>query len=301
MNRFIIGLSWRSVTLILLMLLAGCHTRERYIDEGDYQLDVSSTAISRSDRVRFLVFHYTAEDFGASLKILTTGQVSAHYLVPAHPPQVSRKPVAWRLVPESQSAWHAGTSYWRGYTQLNGTSIGIEQENLGLQQTASGTGGWQPYTPQQISLVTHLARDIIARHHIAPQYVVGHSDIAPQRKLDPGPLFPWQQLAQEGIGAWPDAQRVRFYLANRQEYDPVDKNALLEKLACYGYEVTPGMSDIQQQRVVAAFQMHFRQQRYNGEADAETEAIVDALLEKYGAMASCKETPVMDNNHSTFG
>ncbi|MCA7012018.1 N-acetylmuramoyl-L-alanine amidase [Dickeya dadantii] len=278
-----IGPAWRGVALMGLTLLVGCQTHQRYVDEGDYQLDQSSPAASRGERVRFLVFHYTAEDLGNSLEKLTAEHVSAHYLVPAYPPQVNGKPVAWKLVPESQAAWHAGTSYWRGYSQLNATSIGIEQENPGWRQTASGTRWWQPYTPQQITLVTHLARDIIARHHIAPQDVVGHSDIAPQRKVDPGPLFPWQQLAMAGIGAWPQPQRVQFYLQGRQEYAPVDRNALLEKLARYGYEVSPDMTARQQQQVVAAFQMHFRQQRYDGEADAETEAIADALLEKYGA------------------
>ncbi|MCL6405844.1 N-acetylmuramoyl-L-alanine amidase [Dickeya dadantii] len=276
-------LVWRSVALMALTLLAGCQNRERYVDEGDYLLDQSSPAVSRGARVRFLVFHYTAENLGDSLKKLTTERVSAHYLVPAYPLQVNGKPVAWKLVPESQTAWHAGTSYWRGYSQLNATSIGIEQVNPGWRQTASGTRWWQPYTPQQITLVTHLARDIIARYHIAPQDVVGHSDIAPQRKVDPGPLFPWHQLAMAGIGAWPEPQRVHFYLKGRQEYAPVERNVLLDKLARYGYEVSPEMTASQQQQVVAAFQMHFRQQRYDGEADAETEAIADALLEKYGA------------------
>lgn len=287
MTRKAIRLVWRSAVLITVIVLAGCQTHKRYVDEGDYQIDLSSTAVSRGERVRFLVLHYTAEDLDSSLETLTAEQVSAHYLVPAYPPQVNGKPVVWRLVPESQAAWHAGASYWRGYSQLNATSVGIEQENPGWRQTASGTHWLQPYTPQQIALVTHLARDIIARHHIAPQDVVGHSDIAPQRKVDPGPLFPWRQLAQSGIGAWPDAARVRFYLGDREKTMPVDRTVLLTKLACYGYEVKEGMTDRQQKRVVAAFQMHFRQQRYDGEADAETEAIADALLEKYGA-ASCK-------------
>ncbi|RNM06785.1 N-acetylmuramoyl-L-alanine amidase [Dickeya undicola] len=291
MSRGHIVVTWRGVVLMALTLLAGCQTRERYLDEGDYQLDQSVSSVSRGERVRFLVFHYTAENFGNSLEKLTAEHVSAHYLVPAYPTPMNGKPVVWRLVPESQAAWHAGTSYWRGYSQLNATSIGIEQENPGWLPPASGTRWWQPYTPQQITLVTHLARDIIARHHIAPQDVVGHSDIAPQRKVDPGPLFPWHQLAMAGIGAWPEPQRVHFYLRGRPESTPVDRQVLLEKLACYGYEVNPGMNPHQQQQVVAAFQMHFRPQRYDGEADAETEAIADALLEKYGT-ASCHRTGV---------
>ncbi|EPC6747450.1 N-acetylmuramoyl-L-alanine amidase AmiD, partial [Escherichia coli O21,81:H5,27] len=125
-------------------------------------------------------------------------------------------------------------------------------------------------------------KDIIARYHIKPENVVAHADIAPQRKDDPGPLFPWQQLAQQGIGAWPDAQRVNFYLAGRAPHTPVDTASLLELLARYGYDVKPDMTPREQRRVIMAFQMHFRPTLYNGEADAETQAIAEALLEKYG-------------------
>lgn len=112
--------------------------------------------------------------------------------------------------------------------------------------------------------------------------MVAHADIAPQRKDDPGPLFPWQVLAEQGIGAWPDAQRVTFYLAGRAPRAPVEMTSLLDLLARYGYEVKPDMTAREQQRVVMAFQMHFRPALWNGVADAETQAIAEALLEKYG-------------------
>ncbi|NYY80025.1 hypothetical protein DMH17_15820 [Raoultella planticola] len=104
----------------------------------------------------------------------------------------------------------------------------------------------------------------------------------PQRKDDPGPLFPWRQLAGQGIGAWPDASRVAFYLNGRPSYQPVDSAELLDTLSRYGYQVTPEMTPAQQKRVIMAFQMHFRPARWDGVADAETQAIADALLEKYG-------------------
>ncbi|MFP1591062.1 hypothetical protein ACLB1M_09015 [Escherichia coli] len=91
---------------------------------------------------------------------------------------------------------------------------------------------------------------------------MAHADIAPQRKDDPGPLFPWQQLAQQGIGAWPDAQRVNFYLAGRAPHTPVDTASLLELLARYGYDVKPDMTPREQRRVIMAFQMHFRPTLY---------------------------------------
>ncbi|SLM62968.1 MULTISPECIES: N-acetylmuramoyl-L-alanine amidase [Dickeya] len=272
-----------AVLWLLIMVLGGCQSRDRdrYVDNGEYWQAQPAIAQSHSPRVRFLVLHYTAEDFDRALDTLSAGNVSAHYLVPAAPPYREGKPVLWQLLPETLAAWHAGSSYWRGVRQLNTSSIGIEQENPGWRHTAAGTRYWQPYTSEQIALVIALARQIIQRYHIDAQNVVGHSDVAPQRKIDPGPHFPWQQLAQAGVGAWPDAERVRFYLRHRYEYAPVERAALLEKLARYGYEVRPDMSDIQQRRVVAAFQMHFRPQRYEGEADAQTEAIAEALLEKY--------------------
>ncbi|MFP1758510.1 N-acetylmuramoyl-L-alanine amidase [Lonsdalea quercina] len=269
-----------------LTMLAGC--RAPVSDEPvshigrDYQLYTADVSRNQTSRVRLLVIHYTAEDFDSSLRLLTRGEVSAHYLIPEKPPLSAGVPVAWQLVPESQSAWHAGISYWRGAVQLNYVSVGIELENQGYRCSLLGGCRWVQYNPQQMALLTHLARDILERHQIAPQNVVAHSDIAPQRKVDPGPLFPWKALAEAGIGAWPDAGQVEFYLAGRAPDEPVAVRPLLDKLARYGYEVDGKMTPRQQQRVIAAFQMHFRPQRYDGVPDAETEAIVDSLLEKYG-------------------
>ena len=111
---------------------------------------------------------------------------------------------------------------------------------------------------------------------------MAHSDIAPQRKDDPGPLFPWQQLAQQGIGAWPDPARVTFYLNGKSKYERVETAALLDLLARYGYDVPENSTEAQQKRVIMVFQMHYRPQLWNGIADAETLAIASALLEKYG-------------------
>lgn len=270
----------------LLTLLAGCKAPVTAVPVStigkNYQLYTAEVSRNQTSRVRLLVIHYTAEDFANSLRLLTQGEVSAHYLIPEQPPLSAGRPVAWQLVPESQAAWHAGISYWRGAVQLNSVSVGIELENQGYRCSLLGGCRWAPYSLAQVTLLTPLARDIVQRHQIAPQNVVAHSDIAPQRKADPGPLFPWKTLADAGIGAWPDADRVRFYLGGRVPNEPVTPRLLLDKLARYGYEVSDSMTAQQQQRVIAAFQMHFRPQRYDGVADAETEAIVDSLLEKYG-------------------
>ncbi|MTH48195.1 N-acetylmuramoyl-L-alanine amidase [Intestinirhabdus alba] len=267
--------------LVLALLLAGCAGEKGIVDRQGYQLDTRRQAQGSSPRVRVLVIHYTAEGFATSLATLTGREVSVHYLIPAQPPLHQGRPRIWQLVPEQQSAWHAGSSFWRGATRLNDTSIGIELENRGWQETAAGRT-FAPFEPAQILALVPLARDIIARYGIRPQDVVAHADIAPQRKDDPGPLFPWRALAEQGIGAWPDAQRVAFYLAGRDPHAPVPMDSLLELLGRYGYEVRPEMTPREQRRVIMAFQMHFRPARWNGAPDAETQAIAEALLEKYG-------------------
>ncbi len=270
--------------IIAVALLAGCQNpqQDTLVDRGAYQLETLHQAQGADQRIRFLVMHYTAEDFHSSLKTLTDEHVSAHYLLPAHPQRERGKPTVYRLVPEAMRAWHAGASAWRGRSNLNDTSLGIEIVNKGFTRSMLFTH-WQPYTAEQIAVLIPLSRDIIQRYGIQPQDVVGHSDIAPQRKQDPGPLFPWRQLAQAGIGAWPDERDVQRLLAGRDRHAPVPMAPLLEKLARYGYAIDPSWDARQQRNVVAAFQMHFRPDDVRGEPDAESEAIVDALLVKYGA------------------
>lgn len=128
--------------MMLAMLLAGCAGEEKkaVIEKPGYVLDTSRSAPAAYPRVKVLVIHYTADDFDGSLTTLTGQQVSVHYLIPAVPPLTRGKPRIWRLVPESELAWHAGVSFWRGATRINDTSIGIELENLGWQKS----GGRSP-------------------------------------------------------------------------------------------------------------------------------------------------------------
>lgn len=267
--------------IALTLLLAGCAGEKGIVDKAGYQLDTRRQAQAAYPRIKVLVIHYTADDFDSSLATLTDKNVSSHYLIPAVPPLYGGKPRIWQLVPEHDLAWHAGISYWRGATRINDTSIGIELENRGWQ-TSAGTKYFAPFEPAQIQALIPLAKEIVTRYDIKPQNVVAHADIAPQRKDDPGPLFPWRELAAQGIGAWPDAARVTFYLAGRAPHAPVDPAVLLDLLARYGYEVKTTMTPREQQRVIMAFQMHFRPALWNGVADAETQAIVESLLEKYG-------------------
>ncbi|WP_130098995.1 N-acetylmuramoyl-L-alanine amidase [Siccibacter turicensis] len=265
----------------LALLLAGCAGEKGVIDRGGYKVDTRRQAQAAYPRVKVLVIHYTADDFDTSLATLTDKHVSSHYLIPATPPREGGKPLIWQLVPERELAWHAGASFWRGASRINDTSIGIELENRGWIKV-NGAKQFVPFNPPQIAVLTDLARDIIARYDIKPQNVVAHADIAPQRKDDPGPLFPWQQLAAQGVGAWPEASRVAFYLNGRDPYSPVDTALLLDALERYGYPVTPDMTPAQQKRVIQAFQMHFRPALWSGVADAQSLAIAEALLEKYG-------------------
>lgn len=271
----------RILILLMSLLLVSCASEKGIVDKGSYKIDTRRQAQAAYPRVKLLVIHYTADDFHGSLSTLTDRNVSSHYLIPDTPPLSGGKPVIWQLVPESELAWHAGVSFWRGATRINDTSIGIELENQGYVRHGS-VRQFYPFNAPQIAVLETLAKEIIERYHIAPQNVVAHGDIAPQRKVDPGPLFPWFQLAQKGIGAWPDAARVAFYLNGRDPLEPVETASLLDLLARYGYQVEAGMTEVEQRRVISAFQMHFRPASYSGIADAQTQAIAEALLEKYG-------------------
>ena len=263
---------------IAALTLTACTTT--MLDRGTYIADTQYHAKNADSRIRFLVMHYTEIDEARSLKVLTGDEVSVHYVVPEAPRIEKGEPVVYQLVPENLRAWHAGQSYWQGATELNASSIGIENINLG----PIGDGNWQPYPPAQIDALIRLSRDIVARYNIPPTRVVAHSDIAPQRKIDPGPLFPWRKLYDAGVGAWPDDATVAAHLAGRDPKAPSDVRALQEKLKRYGYDVaTDGVLDDKTRRVFSAFQMHFRQSDYAGNADAESDAIAQALLDKYFA------------------
>lgn len=262
------------------LLLAGCAGEKGIVEKEGYQLDTRRQAQAAYPRIKVLVIHYTADDFDSSLATLTDKQVSSHYLVPAVPPRYNGKPRIWQLVPEQELAWHAGISAWRGATRLNDTSIGIELENRGWQKSA-GVKYFAPFEPAQIQALIPLAKDIIARYHIKPENVVAHADIAPQRKDDPGPLFPGSNWRSRGLVPGRMRSGLTFTLPGARR-TPVDTASLLELLARYGYDVKPDMTPREQRRVIMAFQMHFRPTLYNGEADAETQAIAEALLEKYG-------------------
>lgn len=224
-----------------------------------------------------LILHYTALDFEKSLQTLTNTktQVSAHYLVPEISICNERK--VFQLVKENERAWHAGVSHWQKIINLNDTSIGIEIVNLGYTDNKEGKRTWYPFTDYQIESVMELAKTMVDRYQIHPTCVIGHSDIAPGRKVDPGPLFPWEKLYESGIGAWFNEKEL--VLEHNSE---VDIQKLQKNLQIYGYaiEIT-GKLDEQTHTVLQTFQMHFRASDYSGNPDAETVAILENLIKKY--------------------
>jgi N-acetylmuramoyl-L-alanine amidase len=204
--------------------------------------------------VTMLVLHYTGMlDAASAIARLTDAEakVSSHYLV-AEDGQVVQ------MVKEDDRAWHAGKSYWRGITDVNSASVGIEIANPGHEW------GYRPFPEAQVEAVIHLSKKIILRHRITRGNVVGHSDVAPARKEDPGELFPWERLA-----------RLRLALPSptKNLMDPLWTDAgFLLALERFGYDVSDGPA------AVRAFQRRFRPLNLDGVVDGECRAKLLALL-----------------------
>ena len=219
----------------------------------------------------FLVLHYTVGDFGSALRTLTQGEVSSHYLISDEAP-----PRIYELVPEGQRAWHAGESAWQGHRGLNASSIGIEIVNPGPRWGPEGRA-FERFPQAQIDLLLPLVRDIVQRHGIRPDRVLGHSDVQPQRKLDPGPLFPWARLAEAGLVRWPDAAAVAAARPAFEQQLP-ELAWFQQRLAQHGFELAQtGRLDVATRTVLAAFQMKYRPARFDGQPDAETAALLQVL------------------------
>ena len=247
--------------LCAVLFLSGC---------SGLKFDDSYQSVGQDSRVQFIVLHYTSSDLPRSLYLLTEKEVSSHYLIAEQPATI------YRLVDENRRAWHAGNSQWNGRTWLNSSSIGIEMVNQGYTDTAQGRV-WQAWSPEQVDALVLLLKDIMQRHGLTADHIVGHSDIAPQRKVDPGPAFPWHRLAEEGLIRWPEPQAVATHLAVFAEQTPSIR-WFQQQLAQVGYAV-PEHGDLDEatRNVLAAFQMKYRPELYDGEPDAQTAAMLLAL------------------------
>ncbi|HVY15955.1 MAG TPA: N-acetylmuramoyl-L-alanine amidase [Rhodopila sp.] len=209
--------------------------------------------------VDMLILHYTgmksAQDALDRLRD-PAAQVSSHYVV-------DEDGTVFRLVPEERRAWHAGVSYWRGHTALNGRSIGIEIVNPGHEW------GYRDFPVLQMAAVCDLCLGVLARHPIPARNVVAHSDVAPDRKEDPGELFDWQGLAENGVGLWPEespAMGIRGAVRDAESLRPV--RAALREI---GYQAAAeGALDPALSLVLRAFQRHWRPEAVTGQADDGT-------------------------------
>lgn len=210
--------------------------------------------------IDILLLHYTGmpsrEHALARLRD-PAAKVSAHYLI-------DETGCVYRLVPEERRAWHAGVAFWAGERDINSRSIGIELVNPGH------AFGYRPFPPLQMNALAELAQDILQRHAIPQARVLGHSDVAPARKVDPGERFDWAWLAGREVGVWPE------------NYSPIplpDTLTLQRHLADYGYDIPEtGIAGTRTQAVIAAFQRHFRPWQIDGISDAETFAILNNLV-----------------------
>ncbi len=179
-----------------------------------------------------------------------------------------------QLVPECLRAWHAGVSSWHGKTDINSRSIGIEIHNPGHQH------GYPDFPRAQMQAVIDLSRDIMTRHGMRPESVLAHSDIAPERKIDPGEKFNWALLAREGLGHWVKPSPLREGEAG---LGPGSRGDVVERaqklLAQYGYDVAQtGELDAKMAKVLRAFQLHFRPQKCDGRLDHSTLRTLERLV-----------------------
>lgn len=242
-------------------------------------------AVAQNFRQKYIILHYTALDDYKSVTVLTQQSVSAHYLVN----NLGDNEI-YQLVDENKRAYHAGISAWRNDKNLNDTSIGIEIVNPGYKTDASGNRIFPEFADAQIKKVAALVKDIANRYMIPPTNILAHSDIAPTRKQDPGPKFPWKKLYDEyQIGMWYDEAVKQAFSdqINPEDFatslvDPQFIFKYQTALKSLGYGLEPsGTVDDATKKTIQAFQFHFRPGKFDGVMDAETWAILQALNSKY--------------------
>ena len=242
-------------------------------------------AVAQNFRQKYIILHYTALNDEKSVSVLTQQSVSSHYLVN----NLGDNEI-YQLVDENKRSYHAGISAWRNDKMLNDTSIGIEIVNPGYTTDASGAKIFPDFDEHQMKKVAALVKDIAIRYMIPPTNILAHSDIAPTRKQDPGPKFPWKKLYDEyQIGMWyDDASKDAFLNQANSEDFALQQNTpqfiykFQSALKTFGYDLAAsGTIDDATKKTIEAFQYHFRPQKYDGIMDAESWAILQALNQKY--------------------
>ncbi|MDE2517761.1 MAG: N-acetylmuramoyl-L-alanine amidase [Rhodospirillales bacterium] len=224
--------------------------------------------------VDMLVLHYTGMQSGAAaIERLCdpAAKVSSHYVV-------EEDGAIYRLVAEDRRAWHAGVSFWRGRSGLNDVSIGIEIVNPGHEW------GYRDFPVLQMAAVCDLCLAILSRHRIPARNIVAHSDIAPDRKEDPGERFDWQGLAENGVGLWPIGDAAMAARTGGAARDGAAMRPVRAALRAIGYDVAAeGARDPALASVLRAFQRHWRPEAVTGEADTGTLARLAGVARLVGA------------------
>lgn len=235
-----------------------------------------------------LVMHYTVSDLEQTISYFqTNGTVSSHYLV-------AKNGSIYQFVKEEYRAWHAGVGSWGAVNDVNTYFIGIEHENGGYKtqpdepagvEVCGSTWQWYPYTDAQIQASIELSKDIVTRYGIQPINVIGHQDLAPTRKTDPGPLFPWPTFAEYGMGASVDNSDCGSCKGN------TDVGQFQNNLRKLGFTQTPtsGKLDQTTRDCVRSFQLHFLQMSNDkncqlciaGDIDSKSACMLQKLLSKY--------------------
>ena len=309
-KKYVTSISW----LFLSVLLTSCTSNTLPID------DVYST--NYDHRIKLLIMHNTQTNYQNSLqKLVNKGSVSSHYLLPQSHDKtyLDDELSVIKLVNESESAWHAGNSYWQGITTIDAQSIGIdivnlatcsylskvpslknkEQETLQSKLVQKQMCFYPDYDSKQIDLLIKLSKKILKKNpDILPTHILGHSDISPQQTNEPGPRFPWYQLYQAGIGAWYAEETVLKYWQLFDNKMPTI-GLVQQALHLYGYDIKEtGELDEQSQAVLNSFQTHFLPWQITNRADEQTVATLFALIEKYhpkqleGLLANYKHEPL---------
>ena len=229
-----------------------------------------STYARSAKKIKFIIFHYTGmSNEKKAINKLTNNKskVSSHYFI-------KRNGEIILMVPELYIAWHAGKSKWKNYNLLNSTSIGIEISNKGHQF------GYQNYSANQIRSLIKLSKILIKKYKIKSKNILGHSDIAYNRKKDPGEKFPWKLLSKKRIGIWHNLNKNELSNIRNIAINSIEDNALLNNLKKIGYNFNH-LSLNQKRKLLMAFQRRFRPELINGKSDKECLIIAKKLSKLY--------------------
>tara|TARA_B000000532_G_scaffold215066_1_gene186478 strand:- start:85 stop:828 length:744 start_codon:yes stop_codon:yes gene_type:complete len=228
----------------------------------------------KTTQIKFLIFHYTGmkKESNAIKKLTSLGSdVSCHYFI-------KKNGETLLLVPDLYIAWHAGKSRWKHFKSLNINSIGLEISNPGHDHN------YKKFSKKQIQSIIKLSKILIKKYNINSKNILGHSDISPERKKDPGEKFPWKELAKKGVGLWHSISIQKCKKNRKIQLDKISVRLFYDNLSKIGYTIKKTIN-LQNRKfnnnVVKAFQRRFRQELVNGKLDKECLIISNNLVEKF--------------------